>query len=255
MTRKLLTRALFCGILAVVSAFADVTIGLPPDTNSGNCFPFGCAYSGEYQQVYTSRAFSGPILINDLEFFNTAVNFGATQMNSGTWTISLSTTSADWNTLSPIYGDNIGANNTQVFSGDLFQPWTFGDTLHISLSTPFLYDPSNGNLLMDVFVSGASAAGGEIFFDTNGYDNDRLDGNTIMGRVYTTGNVNKGYGLVTGFSTVPEPAPTLLITAGLAIVAAAFKRAGQHRIEPLSLIRCGCPSCQYANANRLKNPG
>ena len=108
------------------SANADIIVGLPPDANTGNCAPFGCSYSGQFQQVYTAGAFSGPITIADLEFFNTAVNTGANSMNFGIWTISLSTTSADWNTLSGTHASNLGADNTVVFSGNLSQPWVFG---------------------------------------------------------------------------------------------------------------------------------
>src|SRR3974390_41178 len=206
-------------------AFATIIIGLPPDPGNGNCFPFGCSYSGEYQQVYSASQFSGPIEIGDLEFYNTKYNSSATSMNSGTWTISLSTTSANWNTLSSNFASNIGANHTVVFSGNLAQPWAFGDTLHIDLSTPFLYDPTSGNLLMDVSVSGA-IAGGIIFFDTNGFNGGGDNGNTFLGRVFclgggpcgTSGFVDAGYGLVTGFSTaqsVPEPASLALFASSL----------------------------------------
>ena len=120
-------------------------------------------------------------------------------MPSGTWTIALSTTSADWNTLSTNYAANIGANNTTVFSGDLSQPWAFGNTLTINLSIPFSYVPANGNLLMDVSVSGVTTPGGFVYFDTTGYDGGRRDGSTIIGHVDSDG-VASGYGLVTGFA-------------------------------------------------------
>lgn len=215
----------------------DPIIGLPADSGTGNCFPFGCAYSGEYQQVYTNSQFTGgPITITDLEFFNTQDNAGATAMNSGNWTISLSSTTADWNTLSPTYATNIGADNTVVFNGNLSQPWAFGDTLTINLTTPFTYNPGSGlNLLMDVNVAGATAPGGTIFFDTNGYNGGNFNGDTIMGRVFCpggvacgAGSINAGYGLVTGFSTgpatVPEPSQTGLALVGLLGVVAVLHR-------------------------------
>ena len=214
--------------LCAASARADLIIGLPPDADTGNQFPFGGGYNGEYQQVYTSSQFSGPITITDLEFFNTQFDSGVTSLNSGTWTISLSTTSVDWNTIGPTFASNLGGDNTVVFTGNLGQPWAFGDTLSIILNTPFTYNPANGNLLMDVLVT-QTPSGTRVFFDTNGSNGGALNGNTIMGRDFcpggiscgTSGTVNHGYGLVTGFSTgaapAPEPATLLLFATGLLI--------------------------------------
>src|ERR1035438_9278426 len=85
---------LLCALLLAIPAVADVTVGLPPDPGGGNCFPWGCSYNAEYQQVYSHTQFSGPITITNLEFFNTQVNTSVTLMNSGNWAISFSTTLA-----------------------------------------------------------------------------------------------------------------------------------------------------------------
>jgi hypothetical protein len=187
----------------------------------GNCFPFGCAYNGQYQQVYTNSLFSGPITITGLEFYDTEQDNGATAMNTGTFTISLSTTAADWNTLSTTPASNIGGDNTQVFSGSLAQPWVFGDTLSITLSTPFTYTPGvDANLLLNILATGTGNAGGTVSFDTNGYNNGLRNGDTIFGRYYSE-SVDHGYGLVTGFDTgtvtneTPEPATFAFLSAGL----------------------------------------
>src|ERR1017187_10170345 len=197
-----------------------LVVGNPPDPATGNCFPLGCNYdqfaaNNEYQQVYSRTLFSGPITITGLEFYNTQQDRGGTGMNTGTFTIDLSTTLADWNALSTTPASNLGGNNTQVFSGSLAQSWALGDTLSITFTTPFTYTPGAGaNLLMDVVATGTSEALGEIHFDAN-------TGNTYFGRYYDSGsgNTNAGYGLVTGFdfgsSTTPEPATILLLSTGL----------------------------------------
>lgn len=180
--------------------------------------------TGEYQQVYSNDLFNGPITITGLQFYNTQEDSFATAMNTGTFTISLSTTIADWNTLNSIPANNIGGNDTQVFSGSLFQPWSFGDTLSIAFTTPFIYTPGPGaNLLMDVVATGTGTPGGFISFDTNGNNGNRLNGDTFFGRYYGLGNIDSGYGLVTGFeigsSGTPEPGALWLLTAGLIGVA------------------------------------
>jgi hypothetical protein len=232
---RLLPALLLClFLLTAMSATAGVVVGSPADPVTGNCYPFGCAYGGEYQQVYESTQFSGLITITDLEFYNTQLNAGATLMNAGNWAISLSTAAAGWNSLSSTYSNNIGGDNTLVFNGDLAQAWAFGNTLKIVFTTPFTYNPLNGNLLLDVVASGTTAPGGDIFFDTNGYNGGGFNGNTFLGRVYCsgcgggTGNVNNGYGLVTGFdagsSGVPEPATEALFGLGIAVFGLVARR-------------------------------
>jgi hypothetical protein len=234
--KKTLAALVACTALVLgLPAFAGVVIvGNPPDVGTGNSYPFGSAYDGEYQQVYNGSQFSGPITITNLEFYNTQFNNFATAMNSGNWTIGLGTVSTDWNTLNSVM--SLNGSTTTVFSGNLAQPWAFGDTLVINLTTPFTYNPGSGNLLMDIVVSNASAPGGVIFFDTNGYNGGGYNGNTFMGRAYCPGGLNcggvgsvdSGYGLVTGFSfgnsTTPEPSSLLLLGSGVLGLAGMLRR-------------------------------
>ena len=57
--------------------------------------------------------------------------------------------------LSSTFADNVGPDNTQVFSGPFQTAVTFtGDPTNfevvINFTTPFYYDPTKGNLLLDI---------------------------------------------------------------------------------------------------------
>lgn len=224
---------LLFALAASTPAIADtIIVGTPAESDTGYSIPFGNNYDsqgdGQYQQVYTNSLFSGPITITGLEFFNTEFNSGATAMNTGTFTISLSTTTADWDTLSTTPANNIGAGETQVFSGSLAQPWAFGDTLTIDFSTPFTYTPGPGaNLLMNIVATGTGDAGGIIAFDFNGTvaDPDGIFGQYRNETSLGGNQVLSGGGLVTGFTTESTPEPGTMVLFSSALIGLLIARA------------------------------
>ncbi len=109
----------------------------------------------EYQQVYASANFAQTTTFTGIAFRVAAGDPAVSSVNGGTFKISLSTTSA------PVFSAfggtglntanlaaNLGSNNTIVYNGPL--PAVSGGMLTIPFSTSFTYNPSSGNLLLDV---------------------------------------------------------------------------------------------------------
>ena len=214
-------------VIAPAAPAVNVTIGDPPDPATGNCFPFGCSDpqfgpGTRYQQVYSSASFSGPILIETITFFNTQVLPGALQIHPARYEIHLSTTSKAVNGLDLVDLDsNVGADDQTVFSATL--SGMAGTDFALQLSTPFQYDPAEGNLLLDVFKSdfsplsiGTAALLGFAFLDAR---NGTFDAESS--RAHDFGSDFEGWGLVTDFSSdngpqpVTTPASLILLTGGL----------------------------------------
>jgi hypothetical protein len=213
--------------IAPAAAALNVTIGEPPDPATGNCFPFGCSDpefgpGTRYQQVYSGASFPGPILIQTITFFNTQVFPGAVQIHPARYEIHLSTTSKAVNGLDLIdLDENVGTDDRTVFSAML--SGTPGTDFAIVLSTPFQYNPTEGNLLLDVFKSdfsplsiGTAALLGFAFLDArNGSFGSESS------RAHDFGSDFEGWGLVTNFSgengpqPVPSPASLILLTGGI----------------------------------------
>ena len=215
---KLRILCLLSALAAFVSPTYATTITLG-GSGLNNIFPFGTDpsatphYAGEYQQIYLASAFGGPLTIAKIAF-ETA--FTKTVV-SDTFTLSLGTTAA-----SPAApGNNYAANRkpdfTTVFSGTITDSATntgFFDFI-IPLTTPFIYNPANGNLLLDVNIISSSVSGGGLF-------QQFVAGNDAnVGRVFNLGGTGAAtagpnYGLMTQFSEVPEPATVSLVAMGLA---------------------------------------
>ena len=221
--------------------------------NTHNYYPFnigatgGAGDSQRYQQVYEASDFAsagGPISITQIAFRPDGFLGRAFSVTLTDIQINLSTITFGADGLSLVFANNLGLDDTIVFArgpltlssnftGPVGGPMDF-DVI-ITLTTPFLYDPAAGNLLMDVRNFGSGT--------TTVLDQEFADGDSI-GRVHTNidspGLVNSPTaanrdtgGLVTQFthSPVPEPgaACLFLVGAGLCYISR------QRRLRPPKL--------------------
>jgi hypothetical protein len=212
----------------------------------GNLFPLFSANPIRYQQVFDAGQFarlnSGGGLINRIAFrgHGPGVPFTGTVAQLQ---VNLSTTSKAPDGLSSTFADNVGADDAQVFSGPFQAAVTFtGDPTNfevaINFTTPFFYDPTKGNLLLDV----RNTQGGT---EVPPLDQE-LDGTSATGdsvsRVYNYGDATAttagstggadekdSYGLITRFSAINAVSRKVHGTAGTFDVG--LPLAGTPRIE------------------------
>jgi len=200
----------------------DRTIGA---FNGGNCYPLSCfasetnpAAGVTYQEVYRAGAFSGPISVGAVSFRQDIP--GA--MDSATYDISFYLTDR------PVMGlDTTLSNNLGVLLSN-FGSFSISGAMPLALTldgADFTYDPSLGNLLMQVTVTGLTESHPyQSFFAADYTGND-------VSRIYrkadgsTDGNVLGA--LQTRFDSptlVPEPLTWMLMIGGLAGVGVALRR-------------------------------
>ena len=224
--RKLVSLAALAALTVAGPLAAQTVIIGTPDNN--NCFPLGCPGSpfniSRYQQVYSAGAFgvSSPVDIMSLTFFNnTTIPPG--DYPDATFSIFFSTTSASVSGLSTNLPSNIGTPEA-LFDILNLTGGTSGPTLTVN-GSGYLYDPTMGNLLMDIVVSSGATNGNSFFAPQSDVTG------AVTSRAYILNNnaTASAEGLVTQFgytavTPTPEPTTLVLMATGLAGVAGWTRR-------------------------------
>jgi hypothetical protein len=215
-------------VLVICPLRADIMVGAPGDVGGGDCIPFGCVNPGgsgvEYQEIFDSSLFSGPLTIAGLTFF--LRNFDNTDPITGQpivsdtiypadYTVTLSVVQIAVDGLDSTLENNIDPTTAQTFFvGTLSNPVSDHFTIQTTPSNYFYYNPSQGNLLMDITNDGTDPFSQTVYLDKNSSSGG------LFSSVYdsdphpcgTTGCAEPDYGLVVDFETptdlapVPEPA-------------------------------------------------
>ena len=230
-------------LASFASAQLSVTIpaGLAAvEGNSSNAFPwnrFSSTQNLQQQMFYdsthfTSQGIVGPIVITKLTWranATTASWAGGTQ--TGCW-IDLSTAAFDQAAVTTNMVSNHGADYARVYSGNVaVLPGTGngtgvpGPVLVDQPITPFIYDPSLGDLCIDTFVpslSWAAAAGTSLDVQTTGSLSSRVFNSTNA----AAGTVTQNHGTVVTLEYVPAsglyPAFSANVQSGVSPLAVNF---------------------------------
>ena len=207
--------------------------------NSGNGFPFNIGLFGigsmRYQQIYSASEFSTGGIVDDIRFRREEDETGFTDVLLD-MQINLSYAATSVLSPSATFADNIGSGLVTVFDGTMFISSSGVGTpnpfdIIVNVANLFNYDPSQGDLLLDIFMRNAPATSqfdatgfGEQSVTTRIYSSSAVgngDVNDTVGQTNLSGPASDPYGLVTAFSivdnsaAVPEPSSLTLLTLGL----------------------------------------
>lgn len=210
--------AVLCGQSA--QAQTSVVVGDPDGPNS---IPFAAGqYSGEYQLVFDSHVFAAPVSISQIAFASDFTSYPAPGVATYDLVAGMGTTSSSSLNPTPNFSANKRADFTTIFTGTLTTQQTDSQTFDffLNLASPFVYDPSKGNLLFDVVVK--SSSGPSNMGLTDSYTT--ATNTTYVGRVFHPYSTNANEvasdneGLWTRFLVTPAPEPSQFAALGIGIL-------------------------------------
>jgi hypothetical protein len=190
------------------------------------------------QQVYASSQFSAlgsSAYITQMAFRPDAQFGSAFTATNSFLQVDLSTTARTPGGLSTVFAENVGVDNTVVYSGSITFSSAFTGPpegpkdfdVIINFTKPFLYTPTAGNLLADFRTVGP------LWGSQNSYmDFVRDSGtfgvvSTLAANINAPSGITSAEGYVTRFSFTPVPEPAALVLgaeAALALLGAAWLR-------------------------------
>jgi len=194
--------------------------------NNGNGYPFISYGNGRYQQIYSASAFSQPLYISKLSFFNSEFFPGTAIISTANYKIRLSTTQRQVKKLNSNFANNLGSDVKTFFEGIL--SGNTGIKFDISGASDFFYDPAKGNLLIDIVVSNNQNNGsGLLDIDTSG---------TVIS--CTSYGSTDSIGLITEFTGTSKPISVPNFTGNTSLLPFSFFGVGSllRRKQPQNVI-------------------
>lgn len=201
--------------LSLISFNSEASSLVIGSNDGANCYPFSCGASDgltTYQEIYSSNEFSGQVRIDGVKFFQASGGL----MDSANYTLKFSYTPRSVGSLDATNPDNNIGSGLQIF-GNYTLSGMMPSVLQFTAGTPFIYDSSNGNLLMTVVISN--------LIESHNYESSfqaDFTGLTTSRAYFPSGAAELG-ALVTEFdlspvnpSTVPIPGSFWLVGSALA---------------------------------------
>lgn len=275
-----LPAALLSALILPLALRAQPSFTVVPNSYAGTeggtsaTYPFSQS-SMRYQQVFAASQFSGTGTITQISFRADGPSYSQGTLFLPTpvanVTITLSTTTAQPGAMSKTFANNLTSTPTTVYSGTLMMsssctgpsggPNAF-DT-RVYLTTPFTYDPSQGNLLLDVTVNPGSAPSVPTL------DAETTSSGQVTSRVYgtpssaTSGTAdNKGMIVQFTFGNFAIPTSShigwLIFTSNVTGIAGVDSSVAKHFFDNANTLIAGSPYSNpipsgYASATPLAN--